>query len=82
MTSVRIAYSLILGLGIGGFLIWFLIQGILPDFYFLSSTHDVYPLAILLLGGLVPFILVMSIFWYIRAIKEYQYRDNTGRGGF
>jgi len=71
----------LLGLGIGGFLIWFMIQGILPDFYFLSSSSDVYPLAIMLLGAIPPFVLIMGVFWYIRAIKEYQYY-NTGRGRF
>ena len=73
MTSVRIAYSLFLGFGVGGFLIWLLIEGILPDFFSISSTHAVYPLAIMLLGAIVPILLIMGIFWYIRSLKTYQY---------
>lgn len=80
MTSVRIAYGLLLGLGVAGFLIWFLINGILiPDLQPLASDSDVYGFAVFLLGMIVPFILIMSVFWYVRSIKEYQYFSNNQR---
>jgi len=88
MTSVRIGYGLILGFGIAGFLIWLLIQGILvPNFQSMAMTEgnelgqSVYPLATFLLAGVVPMLLLMGVFWYIRSIKEYQFFNNN-RGRF
>lgn len=71
MTAVRIAFQLLFGLGVIGFLIWLLLQGILPEFYFLVGNSDLKTYALWLLGGVIPFVLVISIFWYLRALKEY-----------
>jgi len=77
-TSVMIALDYFFGLAVFGFLYW-LLNGIVPEFMAISETNAIYNLAVWLWHGSLVLYLVFGIFWLPRKLKEY---DNWNGGRF
>ena len=75
MTAVRTAFEYLAMFMVAGLMIWFL-GPILGVFRPLSETGDVYTYANYMWYGIIPIIIIFSIFWFFRRLREW---DTTRR---
>lgn len=70
MTAVRIAFEYLALFMVAGLMIWFL-GPLLGVFRQQSQTGDILTYANYMWYGLIPIIMIFSIFWFFRALREW-----------
>lgn len=71
MTAVKIVFSYIAMFLVAGFMLW-LLNPIVAVFRTLSVTGDVYTFANYVWYAIIPAVLILSVFWFFRKLKQWQ----------
>lgn len=77
-TSVGHVADYMLGIAVFGFVYW-VFNGILPEFGAISVQDDIYTLAWYLWHGTLVIYLVFGAFWFFNALKEWQFEQRYYR---